>query len=495
VPPHLTWSSALSSGRSGGARVAGSQPSGASSTWFSLANGRGGCSPRGVRAGEIERVRCKLDDFAGEVFASLARKDQRAKGGLYLQGLMLEGRRKSMQTMGHRLGIDYQQLQQLQQFVSSSPWPVEPVRRQLSRKAVGLIGPKAWVVDDTGFVKDGPASPGVARQYSGALGKIGNVQIGVSIHRVTDAGSCPLSWRLFMPEVWDDTWSESNEHAELVTARRVKAQIPATVRHRPKWELALEMIDELGAWGLVPPVMVGDAGYGEIGHFRTGLTERGIPYVVQVKSSTSLHDGAARFEMPTPTGKRGRPFTLASYQSSPVQAKSYAAALPADAFQRMFRRQGTKGEMASRFAARRVRPANRNLRHERGRVAAGVLAARRVGRRRLRARRLLAFHAARGYPDRRAGAAGDDPVAHRARLPRTQTRPRPGPLRRPHLPWLAPPHDPRHRRAPVHHPPAPDRRPKSSRGSLSFYETLRELKTAVTRLLSCCPYCQRAGPT
>ncbi|HEY5230338.1 MAG TPA: IS701 family transposase, partial [Galbitalea sp.] len=235
------------------------------------------------------------------------------------------------------------------------------VRRQLSRKAVGLIGPEAWVVDDTGFVKDGPASPGVARQYSGTLGKIGNVQIGVSIHAVTDAASCPLSWRLFLPEAWDDTWSDSNEHAELVTARRAKAQIPATVRHRPKWELALEMIDELGAWGLVPPVMVGEAGYGEIGYFRTGLTERGIPYVVQVKSSTSLHDGAARFEIPTPTGKRGRPFTLASYQSAPVQAKSYAAALPADAFQRVFWRQGSKGEMASRFAARRVRPANRNL--------------------------------------------------------------------------------------------------------------------------------------
>ena len=303
-------------------------------------------------------MRGELDDFVGEVFASLARKDQRAKGGLYLQGLMLEGRRKSMQPMGDRLGIDYQQLQQ---FVSSSPWPVEPVRRQLSRKAVGLIGPEAWVVDDTGFVKDGPASPGVARQYSGTLGKIGNVQIGVSIHAVTDAASCPLSWRLFLPEAWDDTWSDSNEHAELVTARRAKAQIPATVRHRPKWELALEMIDELGAWGLVPPVMVGDAGYGEIGYFRTGLTERGIPYVVQVKSSTSLHDGAARFEIPTPTGKRGRPFTLASYQSAPVQAKSYAAALPADAFQRVFWRQGSKGEMASRFAARRVRPANRNL--------------------------------------------------------------------------------------------------------------------------------------
>lgn len=311
-----------------------------------------------MRADEIERVRVELDDFVGEVFTSLVRKDQRAKGGLYLRGLMLEGRRKSMQPMGDRLGVDYQQLQQ---FVSSSPWLVEPVRRQLARKAVSVVEPEAWVVDDTGFVKDGPASPGVARQYSGTLGKVGNVQIGVSIHAVTDAASCPLGWRLFLPEAWDDTFSDTNEHADLVIARRAKAQIPDTVRHRPKWELALEMLDEAATWGLVPPVMVGDAGYGEIGYFRTGLTERAIPYVVQVKSSTSVHDAAARFEIPAPTGKPGRPFTTASYQSAPDQAKTYAGDLPDDTFEEVSWRQGSKGIMTSRFAARRVRPANRNL--------------------------------------------------------------------------------------------------------------------------------------
>ena len=235
------------------------------------------------------------------------------------------------------------------------------MRRQLACKAVSLIWPPAWVVDDTGFVKDGPAFPGVARQYSGTLGKVGNVQIGVSIHAVTDAASCPLEWRLFLPEAWDDTYSDTNEHAEMVAARRMKAQIPDAVRHRPKWTLALEMIDELHAWGLTPPVMVGDAGYGEIGYFRTGLTERAIPYVVQVKSSTSVHDAAARFEMPAPMRQRGRPATIASYQSDPIRAKASALDLPADAFEWVSWRQGSKDVMTSRFAARRVRPANRNL--------------------------------------------------------------------------------------------------------------------------------------
>jgi SRSO17 transposase len=71
-----------------------------------------------------------------------------------------------MQPMGERLGIDYQQLQQ---FVSSSPWPVESVRAVLAGKALQLIRPVAWVVDDTGFAKDGTEpSPVLCRSYVGA---------------------------------------------------------------------------------------------------------------------------------------------------------------------------------------------------------------------------------------------------------------------------------------------------------------------------------------
>src|SRR6266576_81750 len=103
----------------------------------------------------LTRVRAQLEDFAGEVFAGLARSDQRARGLLYLRGLMLEGARKSMQPMGARLGVDYQQLQQ---FVTSSTWDVVGVRRQVAAKVIGLIEPAVWVVDDTGFAKNGKAS-------------------------------------------------------------------------------------------------------------------------------------------------------------------------------------------------------------------------------------------------------------------------------------------------------------------------------------------------
>lgn len=242
-------------------------------------------------AAELDEVRNQLDVFVADVFGSLVRKGQRAKGGLYLQGLMLTGRRKSMQPMAQRLGVDHQGLQQ---FVSSSPWPVEPVRQAIARRAIEVIDPDAWVIDDTGFKKDGPASPGVARQYSGTLGKVGNVQIGVTVHAVSDQASCPLDWRLFLPEAWDDTRATAPADAAAIRARRTKAQVPDAARHEPKWVQAIGMLDELASWGRRPPVVVADAGYGYSSPFRTALTERGIPYAVAVKGATSIHPADAR---------------------------------------------------------------------------------------------------------------------------------------------------------------------------------------------------------
>src|SRR5918911_1761357 len=157
---------------------------------------------------ELVAARERLEEFAAEMFAPLSRTDQRDKGETYLRGLLLDGRRKSMRPMAERLGVDQQGLQQ---FVSSSTWAVEPVRERLARRAVEVITPDAWVVDDTGFPKDGTASPGVARQYSGTRGRVGNRQIGVSISAVTDTASCPLDWRLFLPERWDDSWAVTPE--------------------------------------------------------------------------------------------------------------------------------------------------------------------------------------------------------------------------------------------------------------------------------------------
>lgn len=317
-----------------------------------------------MRANELAETRAELEGFVEDVFASLPRADQRNKGNLYLHGLMLDGRRKSMQPMGGRLGVDYQQLQQ---FVSASPWKVEPVRRVLVRKAVQLIDPDAWVVDDTGFKKDGSSSPCVARQYSGTLGKIGNCQIAVSIHAATDKASCPLDWRLFVPESWDDISTDSNEQAAQVAARRAKAGLPDVQRHRTKWAMALEMIDELDVWGHRPKVMVGDAGYGEVTGFRSGLTDRRLPYMVAVKASTSAYPEDAATDLIDYSGRGPRPHQR-RYLNAPKSLKDLVLDAGRPALHQATWRRGTKSStsnrlasMRSRFVALRVRPANRDI--------------------------------------------------------------------------------------------------------------------------------------
>src|SRR5438874_7341104 len=104
---------------------------------------------------EIAEVRPRLLDFTAEMLGGLPRCDQRAKGELYVRGLLTDGARKSMQPMAERLGIDHQRLQQ---FITSSTWDYQQVRANVARWAVAAIDPAAYVIDDTGFPKDGPAS-------------------------------------------------------------------------------------------------------------------------------------------------------------------------------------------------------------------------------------------------------------------------------------------------------------------------------------------------
>ena len=316
-----------------------------------------------MREDQVAALRGELESFVAELFASLPRKDQREKSSLYLRGLMLDGQRKSLQPMAERLGIDHQQLQQ---FTASSTWAVEPVRAKIAGQVIPLIAPQAWVIDDTGFAKEGTSSPGVARQYSGTLGKIGNCQIAVSLHAATDAASCPLNWRLYIPEAWDDDCANTNEDSEVIVARRTRAGIPETVRHRTKWSQALEMIDELAVWGHEPPAVVADAGYGEITAFRQGLTDRGINYVLAVKSATTAHLATAVLETPEYTGRGPR--GLPRYRETAPSLKALALAAGRKQLHQVTWRHGTKtsprntnAAMKSRFLAIRIRPANRDI--------------------------------------------------------------------------------------------------------------------------------------
>src|SRR6516164_10519181 len=181
---------------------------------------------------EIAKVRPRLVEFAAGMLGGLARSDQRAAGELYVRGLLTDGRRKSMVPMAGRLGADHQRLQQ---FITSSTWDFAAVRANVARWFAASQPVEALVVDDTGFPKDGSASPCVARQYSGTLGKIGNCQIGVSVHLVNEAPSCAADWRLFCPESWDDQALDDPVAAARAARRRDLARIPDDVRHAEKW--------------------------------------------------------------------------------------------------------------------------------------------------------------------------------------------------------------------------------------------------------------------
>jgi len=301
----------------------------------------------GLSARELSRVRDRLVEFAGEMFAFMRRKDQRRWGEVYLRGLMLEGRRKSIEPMAARLADGDEQC--LQQFVNQSPWDFASVRRRLAGRMVNELSSVAWAIDDTGFPKFGRESVGVARQYSGALGKIGNCQVGVSVSTVSDEASCPLDWRLFLPEEWDKD-----------EERRKRCRVPLAEHHRPKWELALEMLDELAEWGLRAPVIVSDAGYGEITEFREALAERRLSYVLQIKGATSVLGIDAQPELKSWKG-RGRP-PAARYPEPRTCPRELALARGEEALSEVAWREGSRGQLRSRFLALRVRPANVKLR-------------------------------------------------------------------------------------------------------------------------------------
>ncbi|WP_079177020.1 IS701 family transposase [Streptomyces sp. MUSC 14] len=293
-------------------------------------------------AHEVNRVRASLALFVADVFASVPRKDQRAKGDCYLRGLMMDGRRKSIQAMASRLPDGNEQ--NLQQFVNQSTWDPLPVRRRIAERMVPQVGPDAWAVDDVSFPKDGRMSVGVAHQYCGALGKQANCQVAVSVHAVSETASCPLNWRLFLPREWAKD-----------TVRRRQTGVPEDVGHREKWRLALDALDELDGWGLVPPVVVADAGYGQNADFRAALTERGHAYVVGIRGDLTVQPHDAVPDTPAWSGNGRRP--VPRYRQPPLTVAELAAAAGREAFQEVTWREGSRGPMTSRFLAVQVRPA------------------------------------------------------------------------------------------------------------------------------------------
>ena len=289
-------------------------------------------------------VRERLLAFVGEVAAGLSLARQRENALLYVRGLVEQGGRKSLQPTLFRLEESPARYESMQQFVADSPWDPRLLVRACAERVAAEIGVTAWVVDDTGIVKDGRHSPGVKRQYSGTLGKIGNCQITVSLHAVGERGTLPLGWRLYLPEEWCDDLE-----------RRRKAKIPASVVFETKPRLATGLCEQAAGWELPTAPILADSAYGDDTAFRTRLAELELEYVLAVRAETSVYGPETTFAVPERNGTTGRPRTVARPDRKPESVRSLAERLPAEAWQTRRCRTTPAGEdVSGRFAFVRV---------------------------------------------------------------------------------------------------------------------------------------------
>jgi SRSO17 transposase len=293
---------------------------------------------------QVEKCRKRLEQFLKDLLEPLGRSERRHWGAVYIRGLLLNGERKSIEPLADR--SDEGNVQALQQFVGQSPWDWMPLWERLGKRMTAELEPDpVWVIDDTGFPKQGKHSVGVERQYSGTLGKVGNCQVAVSLHHVGEQGSTVLDWRMYLPE----SWTKNGK-------RREEAGIPKEVVFRTKWQLSLDMIDQVRAWGLPHRIVVADAGYGDTTEFREELEARQLPYVVGISSTTGVWSKPPQAQVPRYQG-RGVPATRYAYgKQRPTSAQD--AAVQAKGWKRIRWRQGTKGWLESRFVAFRVQPSH-----------------------------------------------------------------------------------------------------------------------------------------
>jgi SRSO17 transposase len=289
-------------------------------------------------------VRERLVRFVEGVVARLPLRRQRENALVYVRGLVEHGGRKSLQPTLFRLEETPARYESLQQFLADSPWDAGLLMRACAERVSPQLGVVAWVVDDTGIVKDGKHSPGVKRQYSGTLGKIGNCQITVSVHAVGERGTLPLGWRLYLPEEWCDDWE-----------RRGKAKIPDGVCFETKPQLAVDLCAQAAGWELPAAPILADSAYGDDTAFRTRLAQLELEYVVAVRAQTSVYGPETSFAVPQRAGRTGRPRTVARPDRKPESVRALAERLPALAWQTLPCRTTPAGEdVPGRFAFVRV---------------------------------------------------------------------------------------------------------------------------------------------
>ena len=273
----------------------------------------------------------------------------------YCMGLLLEGERKSVEPMAARLAPNHVQgmHESLHHIVAQSPWSDAAMLNQVRTyvlPAMEKIGPvTAWVVDETGMVKKGSHSVGVARQYCGRVGKTENCQVAVSLSVATATASLPVSYQLYLPE---EEWANN-------PARRKEVKVPAEVQFQTKPQIALAQIRQAVENGVAPGVVLADEVYGSNREFREGVAELKLKFSLAVRSNTMVWALERQPLPPKPWKGRGRrPTRMRRDQThQPLAVDQLACLLPEEAWRQVSWREGSKERLHSRFAALRVRPA------------------------------------------------------------------------------------------------------------------------------------------
>ena len=270
----------------------------------------------------------------------------------YCVGLMMPCERKSVEPMAAVTAPERTaaQHQSLLHFVGEGRWSDEKVLAKVREMVLpeilrhGQI--EAWIIDDTGFPKQGRHSVGVARQYCGQLGKQDNCQVAVSLSIANRHASLPVAYRLYLPE----QWAADDE-------RRRKTGVPEDIRFRTKPEIALEQIRWACEAGLPRGVALMDGAYGSDSRLRTGMTALGVSYVAGIQPKILV--------WPSGVGpkRRGKPLNNTGRRDEPdlIPVKQLVRDLPKRAWRTIRWREGSADWLSSRFARVRVRVGHSQL--------------------------------------------------------------------------------------------------------------------------------------
>lgn len=283
-----------------------------------------------------EQRLAKYFDRIGAVLGSPSRRESFA---VYAMGILGDGERKSIEPIAARACADPTRAdaehQRLLHFAANSPWSDHGVRRVAAGYALDEMTKKepveVWILDDTGFLKQGTHSVGVQRQYTGSAGKVTNCQIGVSLTVATRTEQLPIDFALYVPESW------------FTADRRREARIPDEVIFKTKPELALDLVRQAVVDGVAPGLVLADAAFGSSRDLRDGIRELNLHYAVAVDPRTvvSVFDKRDRLRD-----------EIISVQALAQRIESQGG------FRRCTWREGTKEDLSARFALRRVVPAH-----------------------------------------------------------------------------------------------------------------------------------------